>query len=592
MGQNMQAIILAAGYAKRMRPLTNNTHKTLLEINGESVLSNIIIKLIKNDITDITLVVGYLAERLKEHVEKRFPEINFNYVENKRYDKTNNLVSLSMALEQVKLRSDVIIIESDLVYGDGVLKRILDSKYDNVALVDHYGPGMDGTVVSIEGEQITGVIPPHLQGSDFNFNDKFKTLNIYKFSSEFCFGPFKDLLAHYTTTIKDSYYELMLGVIIYLRAETIYAEILQGEKWAEIDDPNDLQLARYMFEDKPKEILDRSYGGFWNYDVVDYCYLRNMYFPPAAMLSELKNNFSKTIFEYGSTQAILNRKVSYFLESEEEHVVCVNGISQLFPILRNHFKGKSVLHPSPSFGDYFRVFPDANHYSDEVGINVEELEQAKEDVIIIVNPNNPTGSLVPTNWIYQYAESHPDKTVIVDESFIDFSDEPSLVPTLIQKALNNIIVVTSLSKVMGIAGLRLGYCYTHNQAFLETLKQEIPIWNINTIAENFLEILLKFRRQYQDSLELVKRDRTEFFNGLSSLSVIKKVYASGGDYLLAEMNLDEEQLEKMCDYFLVEHNTYLKTVSEKFKTGKTWMRFAVHNPIENKNLINRLNEYL
>ncbi len=590
MGRNLQAIILAAGYARRMRPLTNSTHKTLLEINDESVLSHIIQKLVKNDITDITLVLGYLADELKEHVEQRFPDIVFNYVVNEDYDTTNNLVSLHMALEEVELRSDVIIIESDLIYSEEVLQQILNSKYENVALVDHFQPGMDGTVVSINGNQITGVIPPHLQGEDFNFNDKFKTLNIYKFSSEFCFGPFKDLLSHYTSSRKDSYYELMLGVIIYLRAETIHAEILNGEKWAEIDDPNDLQIARYKFENKPKKILDEAYGGFWNYDVTDFCYLRNMYFPPSAMLSELKNNLTKTIFEYGSSQKILNRKMSYFLECSEDHVVCVNGISQLYPIMRNHFRGRSVLHPSPTFGDYFRVFPEASHYYDEVGIDTTDFENTEEEVIIFVNPNNPTGSMVSSEWIYEFAETHPDKTILVDESFIDFSDEPSLVPMLMKKPVQNVIVITSLSKIMGIAGLRLGYCYTHNEEFLETLRNEIPIWNINTIAENFLEILLKFRREYGESLVHVKADRESFFNELRKVDFIKHLYPGGGNYLLAELTLDDEQLSDLNDHFLSEHNLYLKPVSEKFRTGN-WMRFAVHNPTENENLVQRLTEY-
>jgi len=358
MMKSCQAIILAAGFGNRMRPLTDNNHKTLLEINGESVLFHIIAKLIKNNITDITLVLGYRAQEVAAHAEKHFPEIHFNYVINERYDKTNNLVSLSMALDAINLRSDVIIIESDLVYGDDVLKRILNSNYDNVALVDHFRTGMDGTVVALSGDQIIGVIPPHLQGSDFSFKDKYKTLNIYKFSSEFCFGLFRGLLIYYTTSIKDSYYELILGVCIYLRTQTIYAEVLQGEKWAEIDDPNDLQLAKFMFEDKPKKILDKAHGGFWNYGVIDFCYLRNTYFPPASLLSELKNNLDKTIYEYGSSQAILNRKMSYFLQCAEENVVAVNGISQLFPIMRRFLKNKTVIHPNPllvTITEYFQA---------------------------------------------------------------------------------------------------------------------------------------------------------------------------------------------------------------------------------------------
>jgi histidinol-phosphate/aromatic aminotransferase/cobyric acid decarboxylase-like protein/choline kinase len=591
MSKKMQAIILAAGFGKRMRPLSYDTHKTLLEINGVSILANIVDKLIKNDVKDVTLVLGYQAKEIEDHMKIEFPDTVFNYVINERYAETNNLVSLSMGLKSIENKSDVIIIESDLIYDESVLLRLLNSKHDNVALVDHYGAGMDGTVVSIDNEVITSVIPPHLQGSDFTFKDKYKTLNIYKFTEEFCFGPFSDLLEYYIHAIKDSYYELILGIIIYLRTETIHAEVLNGEKWTEIDDPNDLQIAKYMFEANPKAILDKSYGGFWNYEVTDFCYLRNMYFPPASMMLELKNNLDKTIYEYGSSQTILNRKMSYFLECDENHIVCVNGISQLFPFMRELYKEKSVLIPSPTFGDYHRVFPDKGTYSDTVGINLKALENASEEVIIFVNPNNPTGTTLPSQELYDFAASHKDKMIIVDESFIDFCDEVSIVEMLKSKPLDNVVIFKSLSKCLGVAGLRIGFCYTHNQPFLDALNDFIPIWNMNTIAENFLEILLKYRGVLQDSLEHVKRDRADFHQALDQVSYVETVYPSGGDYLLATLSISQDQEELLCSSFMNEHKIYLKPVKEKFNDGKSWFRFAVHQPRENERLVKLMSEF-
>jgi hypothetical protein len=84
-----------------------------------------------------------------------------------------------------------------------VIARLLRSPHRDVALVDHYRTGMDGTVVSISGGVITSVVPPHLQQEDFSFAGKYKTLNIYKLSSELCAGQLRQLLVFYARFIDD-----------------------------------------------------------------------------------------------------------------------------------------------------------------------------------------------------------------------------------------------------------------------------------------------------------------------------------------------------------------------------------------------------
>jgi histidinol-phosphate/aromatic aminotransferase/cobyric acid decarboxylase-like protein/choline kinase len=591
MKNNIRAIILAAGSGKRMRPITDNTHKTLLEINGVSIISNIIEKLIKNNINNITIVLGYRAEEVKNHVVKAFPGVSIDYVLNARFDDTNNLVSLAMALESVTTPSEIIIIEADLIYDESVIKRLIESKYDNVALVDQFRPGMDGTVVTVSNNTVTGLIPPHLQGVDFNFKDKYKTLNIYKFSAEFSFGTFKNLLSFFTKSIKDSYYEVILGIIIYTQSETIHAEIINKEKWSEIDDPNDLQVAKFVFDEDRIGFLDRSYGGFWNYPILDFCYLRNMYFPPASLLSELKNNFDKTIYEYGSSQKTLNQKMSFFLECDPANILCLNGLSQLFPILKEYFKEKSFLLPTPTFGEYDRTFLNASCYSDSVGIDMNHIKNSEANVVVFVNPNNPTGTTVLSNDIYQFAKENQSKIVIVDESFIDFSSEKSMVDLLKLNPLDNVLVIKSLSKCLGVAGLRIGFCYSSNCELLADLQSYVPIWNMNSVAENFLEILLKNKPQFKKSLELVKRDRSAFFDALHKVPFIEKVFSSGGNFLLVKTNLSAQQEKKLRVTLMSEHHIYLKFVTDKFSDQSSWMRIAVHQPQINERLVKSMIDF-
>ena len=152
-------------------------------------------------IFDICLATGYRSAELREYLNIQFPDISFDFVHNDKYQTTNNIYSLALAFESLSISEDILLIESDLVYSPEVLDAAINSSYPNVALVSPYRTGLDGTVVAVKDNTITSVFPPHLQGNNFNLFDKYKTLNIYKFSHEFCNTQFKRLLVFYANAI-------------------------------------------------------------------------------------------------------------------------------------------------------------------------------------------------------------------------------------------------------------------------------------------------------------------------------------------------------------------------------------------------------
>lgn len=589
----MKAIILAAGYGRRMRPLTQTTHKTLLTINGKTLIEWMIEALLSHHITDIAVVTGYLANDLKTFLDKTYPHIAFQYIHNERYNETNNIFSMALALEKITVDSDLVLIECDLIFEPAVLKRLLDSPYPNAALVDRYQAGMDGTVVDVGDNQvITSVIPPHLQDENFDFSDKYKTLNIYRFSKSFCQGDFKKIISYYARTIdSNAYYELMLGILIYLQRNVIHAVTLQGETWTEIDDPNDLNVAKFLFEPQQRySALASAHGGFWNYDVLDFCYLRNMYFPTGAVLSELRNNLLPALQNYGSNQSILNLKLAYFLRCNPAHVTTLNGAAQIFPFLQRQFSGQTVLIPGPTFGEYRRMFPQAKTYEDQRELDWDRLNNQVSPgmLVVFVNPNNPTGTTLKTSEIYQFAQQHPQATICVDESFIDFSEQTSLRLLLETKPLNNVLVLKSLSKTLGLPGIRLGYVYSTKASFHKALQAEMPIWNLNAMAENFLELLLKHRPAIAQSFEQTKQDRDTLAIQLAQIPLIKKVYPSGGNFLLVSCHCDPTVLTQHIQILLAEESLYLKEVSARFDDGQSYLRIAVRLPAEHQRLLSSL----
>lgn len=590
----MKAVILAAGYGGRMSPLTKEIHKTLLKINGDHIMDLIIKSLIDNNIKDIVIVTGYKEKQLKNHLINNFNDVIFQFIHNEKYESTNNIYSLALAFEQIKFDKDIIMIESDLIYSSDVIEKAINSKFKNLALVSPYKIGMDGTVVEVLDNKIIGLYPPHLQGENFNLFDKFKTLNIYKFSKEFCENEFKKLLVYYAKSIDDNcYYELILGILIYMQRQEIFCEIVPNEKWVEVDDPNDLIGAEFHFNKKNRiSILEDSFGGYWSYDIIDFCFIRNMYFPTKSMLAEMKNNLPSLMENYGSKQKVLNQKLSYVLQYKKERLIALNGAAQIYPIISDLIKDEEILIPDPGFGEYNRMFNVKDVYVDNGEFDTNLIEDKIKNIsnVVFVNPNNPTGTMLKSSWILNMIDAYPNKFFMVDESFIEFSDENSIINDLEDSARNNVIVIRSMSKTYGLPGVRLGFIYSCNAKLISNISSKIPIWNLNSMTEFFMEIILKNKRALEKSIDKTKIDRNFFINSLNDLEFIEKAYNSGANFILFKTN-NILSINNLSDYLVQNHLIYIKDVSNKFNTKtNTYFRVAVRSPKDNNMLIKILNE--
>ncbi|MGE3795540.1 MAG: aminotransferase class I/II-fold pyridoxal phosphate-dependent enzyme [Dehalococcoidia bacterium] len=591
----MKALILAAGYGQRMRPLSDSVHKTMLSVGGQTIIDRILYGLRLHGVSDVWIVTGYRAEELREHVTGHHQDLAFHFVHNERFDKTNNIYSMALAFEQMTFDDDLILIESDLIYEPAVLDRLLKSSRENVALVDRYRPGMDGTVVTLNSAKVvTQVIPPSLQSDNFDYTDKYKTLNIYRFSKEFCATTLRRLLTYYARVIDDNcYYELILGMLIYMQQAQIHAEILTGEQWHEIDDPNDLRLAEFSFVPSQRyAFLEENWGGTWGTDVLDFAFIRNMHFPTPAMVSELRLHLPNLLHTYGSRQSVVNTKLAWALNWRAEHTYALAGASQCYPWLRRLFAGRSALIPTPTFGEYNRIFPDAARYADRPGVHWSEIEEKAQeaDVVVFVNPNNPTGTTIATSDIDEFCQRNPDKTVIVDESFLDFSDQISITSFVGGGRLTNVVVLKSLSKSLGVPGMRIGALYTENAEVASWIQCETPIWNINSVGENYLEIMLKNRTELALSYERTKAERADLVAMLGRLPTVAEVYPSGANFLLTRFKNSGEEAGRLAGRLAEKWKIHVKNVSSKFETGDGYWRIAVRTPEDHNTLYSTISD--
>ncbi len=134
----MKAIILAAGIASRLRPLTNNVPKCLLKIGDQLILERTLNNLLKNGIDEVVIVTGFLQEQIKEFVKKTFLNLKVEYLFNDKFETTNNIYSLWLAKNSI-LNNDIILLDSDIIFDSRIINKLISSEYKNCLAIrsDH-----------------------------------------------------------------------------------------------------------------------------------------------------------------------------------------------------------------------------------------------------------------------------------------------------------------------------------------------------------------------------------------------------------------------------------------------------------------------
>ena len=206
----MQGLILAAGMGKRLKELTQDNTKCMVKVNGVSLIERALDQLAKIGLKKTVLVIGYQGSKLKKFVGKSWKGMRIEYVNNPIYDKTNNIYSLALAADKLSA-DDTILMESDLIIEDAVLRKVVEDPHPNVAVVDAFQSWMDGTCVTLDENNLIKRFVPK---KDFVYEEipsYYKTVNIYKFSKDFSRRDYVPFLKAYSKALGDNeYYEQVL----------------------------------------------------------------------------------------------------------------------------------------------------------------------------------------------------------------------------------------------------------------------------------------------------------------------------------------------------------------------------------------------
>ena len=272
----MQAIILAAGMGKRLKDLTADNTKCMVKVNGITIIERALRILDSKNLSKIVIVVGYKAQKLMAFIDSLNIHTPIHYIENEVYMNTNNIYSLALA-KQYLCEEDTLLLESDIVFEEAIIDVLLNDGRSTLALVDKYESWMDGTCLELdENDVITEFVP----GKYFDHRSKnryYKTVNIYKFSKQFSENIYVPFLVAYEKAMgENEYYESVIKMIALLETQELRAKRLNGQKWYEIDNIQDLNIAESIFVNNDNELYDKishRYGGYWRYPkMLDFCY--------------------------------------------------------------------------------------------------------------------------------------------------------------------------------------------------------------------------------------------------------------------------------------------------------------------------------
>ncbi|MBQ9230305.1 MAG: aminotransferase class I/II-fold pyridoxal phosphate-dependent enzyme [Prevotella sp.] len=600
----MQAIILAAGMGRRLGELTKDQTKCMVPVNGVRLIDRLLGQLSQLSLSRVIIVVGYKGQELRDYIGDRYHDrLRIEFAENPIYDKTNNIYSLSLVKQQFQ-EDDTLLIESDLIFSDRLFQMLVENPYPNLALVAKYESWMDGTMVRIDADNHIVNFVPKKAFKYADVDQYYKTVNIYKFSRDFAQHKYVPFLEAYCAALgNNEYYEQVLRVITLIDHADLKALPIGNEKWYEIDDIQDLDIAETIFAEG-EEMLHRfnyRYGGHWRFPkMLDYCYLVNPYFPPQRMKDELRANFDTLLTEYPSGMFVNSLLAGKYFGIKQDYVVAGNGAAELIKSLMEGTQGRiGVIYPT--FEEYpHRLRPDQivafQPDNDDLSYTADDLihffGERQIDSLLLINPDNPSGNFIPMEGLRSLITWSRQQGIrlIVDESFVDFSEDfehNSLLHNDILESYKGLVVMKSISKSYGVPGLRLGILASADTDTICRIKEDVSIWNINSFGEFYMQIFGKYEKDYVQACHRFIAERDRFGKLLRTIPYLK-VLPTQANYFCCQV-IDKYTSAELTLLLLERFNIMAKDCDSKNGLrGGNYIRLSVRDTEDNDHLIEAL----
>jgi histidinol-phosphate/aromatic aminotransferase/cobyric acid decarboxylase-like protein len=346
--------------------------------------------------------------------------------------------------------------------------------------------------------------------------------------------------------------------------------------------------------------LSRSMGE--GAEIVDFCIPCNPYFPTPEMFDELSRDLKNILKYYPSDSATITKKLASVLGLHPQTVAMANGSTELITWIDHLLIKGSLAVPIPTFGRWtdqpmetgkrVDMYPlqEREGFRLDLDDYVRFIRDRGSRVAVVCNVNNPDGNYLPRRDVIRFMDMLGDlDLVVIDESFIDFSDAeqyPSVGPDAVIRP--NTVVLKSLGKNFGLHGIRFGYLMA-NPAIAGTIAKALPKWNLNSLAEKVVYMIEEHDEEYEDSLNLLSRDRRIMAGELARVPGLT-VFPSQGNFILVKLPTEWSGVS-LRDYLVANHGIYTRECGNKLGMTSQFMRLVVRPARDVDRLLDGMMDY-
>ena len=331
-------------------------------------------------------------------------------------------------------------------------------------------------------------------------------------------------------------------------------------------------------------------------DIRDFSSNINPLGPSKKALDELKNNLN-LLSSYPDVDYVdLKKSISTYADCKSENIVLGLGSTEILKDAINFFAPKISMILSPCYSEYERELKkisskiieynleEKNNFKINLDEIIKIINEKKVEFLIFANPNNPTGTILKSQEIEKILNETETK-ILVDETYIEFTNRDVYSSTSLTKFYKNLIVVRGTSKFFALPGIRLGYALSSNEELLKYFKEKEILWQINSVAEICGKVMFSDKEYIAEVYEFIKSRRDYFYKEISKIKNLK-TFESYGNFILVKIlkGIDAGKLrQKLMEKGLVIRNC------ENFKNlDNSYFRFCILDDDANEKLLKNL----